>query len=777
MIYSDTYMGSAMSKRILNIIGFAFIFVGLYSCAPVKFSKSDAVVVDNGIVPIACLPKINNTLVSFTYSNAGNPNIISQCNPSADVTYTWTVKNSSGVVITTPVSGLTGANPTNVDFTPLGTGSYYVFLQATDNNGHLPAFNASTPLEFIVPGGGLGTLSCDPKLNSTFSSVVVASADANPTVTANCNPSASTHVWTVYKGTTQVVVPGLGGASSSAPDFKSLGAGDYRVYLYATATNTTSYTSPTPLNVKVVNDTDPGGGVTILCNPRINGTLTNLTITPSSSNPLISSNCTPTSVQYNWTVTKNGQTISVPSLVGSNSNPDFLSQGDGIYLIYLTASKPGSTSWTASSPLVLTVDKGGGSGNLTLNCAPRLNNTFVAITVSTSGANPTVSSGCNPTTVNHTWTVVKDGVTITLPGLSGPLSTPNFIGTGLGTYLLYLTASAPGYNSYVSPSPLEVTVSNGNPNIRHVIFTKNVNVSDNKVDILLVVDDSNSMLPENQRLAQKLQGFVNDLTASGLDWQMCGTVTRAQTINGTAYWGASKNWIGYLGSPAWILKLGATNPYAIFTDTINAIGAGWAGTDDERAIKAAYTSIDYAAYNNCYRADASLAVIVLSDEDERSIGGNMALQYYYQEWKALEAEDYPQTLVNKVKQQFGAKKPFSVNSIIVKPGDAACMAAQDAGGAKSHYGYKYAELSQLTQGYVGSICDADYSQSLYYFKDKIKQSLASIPLECAPVGPVSVLITPAMGGVASQVVNNTLVFTPEIPAGRTVTIEYDCPMH
>ncbi|MBC7459019.1 MAG: hypothetical protein H7235_12110, partial [Bdellovibrionaceae bacterium] len=131
----------------------------------------------------------------------------------------------------------------------------------------------------------------------------------------------------------------------------------------------------------------------------------------------------------------------------------------------------------------------------------------------------------------------------------------------------------------------------------------------------------------------------------------------------------------------------------------------------------------------------------------------------------------------KVKQQFGAQKPFSVNSIIVKPGDAACMADQDAGGAKSHYGYKYAELSQITQGYMGSICDADYSQSLYYFKDKIKQSLSSIPLECAPVGGINVLITPAMGGVASQVVNNTLVFTPAIPAGRTVTIDYDCPMH
>ena len=775
MDYSDTYTGSAMSKQILKSMFSAFIFVGLSNCAPVKFSRSDAVVVPNAIQSVACMPKINDSLVSFTYGTTVNPNVVSKCNPSNNLTYTWTVKNSSGAVINTPVAGLTGANPMGVDFAPLGVGAYYVFLQATDNNGRLASFNAATPLEFIVPGVGLGTLNCDPKLNSTFLSVVVGTADANPTVTANCNPSANTHMWTVYKGSIQVVVPNLGGANSTNPDFKSLGVGDYRVYLYATATNTTSYSS-TALNVKVTSDFNPSPDK-ILCNPRINGTLRNLTITPSSSNPLITSSCTPTAVQYNWTVTKNGQTISVPSLVGSNSNPDFLSQGQGTYLIYLTASKPGSQPWTDTSPLVLTVDSGGVIGTLNVNCAPRLNGTFVSVTIPTSGTNPTVTSGCDPSNASLTWNAVKDGVITTLPGLAGPSSVPQFIQSGSGTYLLYLSASAPGYNSYVSPFPLEVSISNGDPIIKHVTFTKNVNISDNKVDILLVVDDSNSMLPDNQKLAQKLQGFVGDLTSSGLDWQMCATVTRAQTINGTAYWGASKNWVGYLGSPAWIMKLGATNPYAIFTDTINSIGAGWAGTDDERAIKAAYSSFDYAAYNNCYRADASLAVIVLSDEDERSIGGNMAIQYYYQEWKVLEPEDYPQALVNKVKQQFGAQKPFSVNSIIVKPGDTACMAEQDAGGSKSHYGYKYAELSQLTQGYTGSICDADFSQSLYYFKDKIKQSLSSIPLDCAPIGPVDVLITPAMGGVTSQVVNNTLVFTPAIPAGRTVTIDYDCPMH
>jgi len=479
-------------------------------------------------------------------------------------------------------------------------------------------------------------------------------------------------------------------------------------------------------------------------------------------------------VQYNWTITKNGNPISVPALAGANSNPDILSLGIGTYLVYLTASAPNYSTWNTTTPLMLVVDNNAGGG-VTLNCAPRLNSNSVAITIATNGSNPLVTSGCNPATATHTWMVFKDGQPVTISGLAGASSTPAFIAAGLGTYYIYLTATAPGYNAYVSPSPLEVTVAQATSNVRTVTFSKAVQPTDNKVDILVVVDDSNSMSPENTKLAQKLQGFVSGLASSGLDWQMCATVTHAQLVSGTMFWGLSRNWTGYIGSPQWILNQGASDPYGIFTNTMTAIGAGWANTDDERAIKAAWWNVEYNPYNSCYRSDASLAVIILSDEDERSVGGDSSQQYYSGEFQLLEGDDQAYGYVNKIKQTFGLQKRVSANSIIVKPGDTACMASQDAGGSKSHYGYKYNELSNLTGGYVGSICDDDYSSNLYYFKDRIVNSLASIPLECAPVGPITVAITPAMGAVGTQVVNNTLVFSPAIPAGRTVVVQYNCP--
>lgn len=761
------------------------IFSFYTSCAPVKFSKADSTAVPascSGVScntsqnVIACDPKINSSLTTFTYAalTSNFPSISSNCKPS-DIDYTWVVKKADATVIMVPVTGLSGANPANLDFTALGQGTYYVFLKGSKTSSGYSDYNSTTPLEFIVPGPGTGnSLTCDPKLNSTLVSVTVNPTDNNPTVSANCSPAAATYLWTATKDGAAFTIAGLSGAEST-PNIKSYGSGTYRISLYATSAGSAHWQSSSPLVVTVAPGTPPVTNL-VDCNPRINGSLTSLTLTSSSANPLISANCTPPGVQYAWTVTKSGSSVAVPGLAGANSNPNFLSLGKGTYLIYLTASTPNYTPWTSSTPLTITVDENS-TGGLTLNCAPRLNNIAVAVTITPAGPNPLVTSGCNPATVQHSWSVFKAGQPVTIAGLSGASSTGNFTAAGMGTYYIYLTASAPGYNSYVSPSPLEVTVATTVTPTRSVTYEKMVQATDNKVDILVVVDDSNSMAPDNTKLAERLQSFVSDLGASGLDWQICATVTRSQDVynNGTYYWGASRNWVDYVGSPAWILKAGAPDPYSIFTKTVAAIGAGWAGTDDERGIRAAWGSVEYAQYNSCYRQGASIAVILISDEDERSVGGNPAYVYYPGELKYLEAEDQPEGFVNKIKQEFGMDKRFTFNSIIVKPGDSTCMDAQDAGGAKSHYGFKYRDLSQLTGGATTSICGNDYSSNLYYFKDRIVNTQASFPLDCAPVGNVIVTITPAMGPYSATVQNNNLVFNPAVPAGRTVKLQYECP--
>ncbi|WII70753.1 hypothetical protein QJS83_09800 [Bdellovibrio sp. 22V] len=321
--------------------------------------------------------------------------------------------------------------------------------------------------------------------------------------------------------------------------------------------------------------------------------------------------------------------------------------------------------------------------------------------------------------------------------------------------------------------------------LRDVHYNNVVTARDNKLDIILVVDDSNSMLPDNQKLAANLSGFVTKLQNSNIDWQMCATVTRALPIAGREpAWGASIYWQSNAASPStalgMVLKKGTSNLNTIFTQTINYINAGWVGSDDERAIKAAYAHVwngdpSWSGNNGCYRNDSAVAYIIISDEDERSIAGDASQQVYSGELKPMEKEDKPDEFINFVRQILGASRRFTVNSIIVQPGDATCKSSQDAGGYKSHYGFKYKELSDLTGGGVGSICASDYSTNLNLFLDRIVDSLSSIPLECEPAnGNITVTITPTIGPVQSRVEGMNLVFDTPVPAGHTIDAQYQC---
>lgn len=529
---------------------------------------------------------------------------------------------------------------------------------------------------------------------------------------------------------------------------------------------------PTPLGV-------------ITCDLYLNDTLKSVTINlPGGQNPKVSAVCNPQDVTHVWTVTKGNSPVSVVGLDGANSIPNFVALGAGTYKIWTRASRTGFTDYkNEDSPLTVTIN--GSTGTPAVQCDPKINGNLTTFTMTNGGANPQIAANCQPTTASCVWSVNRQGQTspVVIPGFTGCTATPNFASANPGTYQIYLTATQNNYTTYVSAQPLTVIVPE-RP-LRAVTTTKPVTLEDNQLDVLLIVDDSNSMAADNQKLANRLQGFVADLTTAGFDWQMCVTVTRAQQLtasNPTLYWGASRLWSGLPASEPipYILKPSAgSNIQTIFQNTIQAIGAGWAGTDDERAIKAAWWhlwngDIRYPTEaSGCYRAGAGLAVIIISDEDERSVGGDMTQQYYAGEYKPLESDDLPQTYVNFVKEVFGNSKRFTVNSIIVRPGDTACMTQQDAEGSKSHYGYKYDELVALTGGKVGSICENDYSNNLRYFKENIIRDMASLPLECAPVGTPQVSISPNFV-TTTRVEGSTIYFDPRVPAGRTITVQYNC---
>jgi len=347
-----------------------------------------------------------------------------------------------------------------------------------------------------------------------------------------------------------------------------------------------------------------------------------------------------------------------------------------------------------------------------------------------------------------------------------------------------------------TPTPGTTPTPGGTP--RQVSYSTVVPVTSNNVDILLVIDDSGSMEVDQKKLSSKLATFASLLenqAALPIDWQMCVTVTRPQAVAGRTgtFWGASVNWVGYAppaGTPQYVLKKGAYNLNDIFKNTITAIGAGVANSNDERGIKAAHKHFYNGDPNasdgsGCYRKGASVAVVLISDEDERSVGGDASRVKNYSplfesanSYQALETEDMPTTLLAQARSIFGQNVRFTFNSIVVSA--KACEDTQDAekdsSGAygPSHMGTKYIEMSNLTGGGTGSICDADYSTSLNLFKDKISKSLSSLTLECSPVANSLTVRINGTQTLDYTLTGANLKFNNAVAEGKTIEVVYSC---
>lgn len=307
------------------------------------------------------------------------------------------------------------------------------------------------------------------------------------------------------------------------------------------------------------------------------------------------------------------------------------------------------------------------------------------------------------------------------------------------------------------------------PPTKTVTQTEYVTPAQNQLDVIMIVDDSSSMGPDNTKLGQRMGGFISDLDALNVDYQVCITTTDIRP-RPDGFAGSPLKWTG---TGVYVMNSTTSNKSKVFTDTIAAIGSGY--SSDEQGIKALGLMIRDFKTSGCFRDKAALTTIMISDEDERSVAGNCALSS--QQCVAMTSMNYPDTLISQVHSVFdatGFKKPFVWNSIITKPGDSACEAQQDAQSSPSFPGTKYKELSDKTGGYVGSICAADYSQNLSYIKNIVFNSLPGITLNCTPIGsPTVTFDRPVTTSTTLQ--GNVLKFTPAVPQGTTVTITYVCP--
>jgi hypothetical protein len=302
--------------------------------------------------------------------------------------------------------------------------------------------------------------------------------------------------------------------------------------------------------------------------------------------------------------------------------------------------------------------------------------------------------------------------------------------------------------------------------------------NERKVDILFVVDNSGSMQIEQANMAASFPSFADVLNdpQKDLDWQL-GIVTT--DVTGTDD-GEDGNLLPLASvmPPAYILNKDTPNGNTVFQNTVQRPSSG---SGDERAIYAAYRLVEKTGTEldrGLIRPAGNLALVILSDEDERSAGGNPDLSQY----KPLEEKDKPNVFVDYFKQRFPLKT-LSTHAIVIRPTDTECFAKQNNQaqlGTGGKYGVIYKQFVDLsnsifgTLGILGDICDSNYQQQLSDIGNSIQESIDTYPLECEPYQGLVNLIAASNPATTISVLGQSLKITPSPLPGDTLQFSYQC---
>jgi len=193
------------------------------------------------------------------------------------------------------------------------------------------------------------------------------------------------------------------------------------------------------------------------------------------------------------------------------------------------------------------------------------------------------------------------------------------------------------------------------------------------VDILWVVDNSGTMREERQQLGEKFDQFMSELEKVGADYHIgiVSTDTDDPTHSGRLQ-----------GSPK-IIGNDTADPKATFIANVDLPETSNRNEKGLEAMRLALSDELLAGDNAGFlREQASLYVIVLSDEDDHSLGPTR----YYARW------------LEHLKGK-GEENRVSL-SALVGQAPSGCEGAQA--------GARYLEVQQLTGGLFYSICENDY---------------------------------------------------------------------
>lgn len=320
-------------------------------------------------------------------------------------------------------------------------------------------------------------------------------------------------------------------------------------------------------------------------------------------------------------------------------------------------------------------------------------------------------------------------------------------------------------------------------------YKQNAQYVPRKVDILWVIDNSGSMESSQTNLANHFQSFIAKFLATDADFHMAVTTTDAYLAPYHASNNASsfpyadyaliRDGVGSTHSGVFVMDKTTPDMANVFLKNIKQ---GINGSGDERALSSFQVTLNDARNSAFRRADAALAIIIVSDEDDFSHNDNTnGMNTYsfienYNDPSMFTIQSYVDYLTN-LTSTAGAGKNFSVNAISIF--DSACLSQLNTGAQK--ISQRVAAMADASGGQKISLC-SDFSQSLQTLSQSIVELSSVFQLTRTPIASTIVVTVDgvnvqnnATNGWTYDSTSNSIAFhgTAIPEAGASVNINFD----
>ncbi|NVJ22540.1 choice-of-anchor D domain-containing protein [Myxococcus sp. AM011] len=294
-----------------------------------------------------------------------------------------------------------------------------------------------------------------------------------------------------------------------------------------------------------------------------------------------------------------------------------------------------------------------------------------------------------------------------------------------------------------------------------------------KVDVLFVVDNSGSMMEEQQSLGQNFAAFLSAASAAAVDYRIGVTTTGLDSspggwseCPGGAQGGENGRLFPVDGSRARIITPDTPDAAGVFAANTQVGVCHW----NEQGLDAAHRALsDPLLYNQddgrtplpndgnggFLREEAKLAIIFLSDEEDFS---SQPVSFYETYFLALKGND---------------KSKLSINAIVGPMDLATCPTSSSSGS-------RYIQLANATGGVVESICTPNWASSLEKLSNSAFGPNRNFPLSEIPADSTRIVVevdgVQVTSGWHYDARTNTIIFDRDAAPAPGSLVEVTYPL-